>query len=132
MYVKGTEVADSGLSHTWAGGGDGVKMRAYKADNLTAATTSGNSGRDANGGPYHTPLAAYDWTRSNSWEVTEHQNGEYRFINFTNKAQPYSFHTGGVTVSLCDGSARFVRDSIALDVFLNLLLRDDGQVLGDF
>lgn len=131
-YVKGKKVAETGVSHTWAGGGDGVKMRAYLPTNETASTSSGNSGRFPNGGPYTVPLTAYDPTRSNAWEVTEDTSGVYQFLNFTNKGQPYSFHPGGVTVSLCDGSARFVRDSIKLDVFLNLLLRDDGQILGDF
>jgi prepilin-type N-terminal cleavage/methylation domain-containing protein/prepilin-type processing-associated H-X9-DG protein len=43
-----------------------------------------------------------------------------------------SFHPGGVNVLLCDGSVRFVRDSIALATWRALATRDGGEVLGDF
>lgn len=35
-------------------------------------------------------------------------------------------------ISLCDGSARLLSESVELTTFLNLMLRDDGQVLGGF
>jgi prepilin-type N-terminal cleavage/methylation domain-containing protein/prepilin-type processing-associated H-X9-DG protein len=43
-----------------------------------------------------------------------------------------SFHGGGVNVLLCDGSVRFVRDSIALATWRAMATRDGGEVTGDF
>ncbi|MBN9523650.1 DUF1559 domain-containing protein [bacterium] len=52
--------------------------------------------------------------------------------NSSSNAPLTSTHTGGVNVVLGDGSVRFVRDSIALDVLGRLSIRDDGQPINDF
>lgn len=131
LYVKGRQVTGT-VSLAWAGAGDGVKMRAYRSDNEAAATSPTNSGRGVAGSPTP-PDTATDASLGSAWEAAiDTAPGTYKFMNHTNNAQPYSFHTGGVNVSIADGSARFVRDSVDLATFLNLLLRDDGQILGDF
>jgi prepilin-type N-terminal cleavage/methylation domain-containing protein/prepilin-type processing-associated H-X9-DG protein len=43
-----------------------------------------------------------------------------------------SRHPGGVNVLLCDGSGRFVRDSIPLDVWRALGTAQGGEVIGDY
>ncbi|MFN0199682.1 MAG: DUF1559 domain-containing protein [Planctomycetaceae bacterium] len=43
-----------------------------------------------------------------------------------------SRHTGGVVILLCDGSARFVSDSIDLGIWRSLGSRDGGEVGGEF
>lgn len=43
-----------------------------------------------------------------------------------------SHHPGGANVSLCDGSVRFVTETIDLPTWRNLHDRLDGQVLGEF
>lgn len=43
-----------------------------------------------------------------------------------------SAHVGGAHIALCDGSVRFISDSLGLDVLARLATRDDGQVLADF
>jgi prepilin-type processing-associated H-X9-DG protein len=43
-----------------------------------------------------------------------------------------SRHSGGVNVSLCDGSVRFVRDSIDLATWVALSSMAGGDVQGDF
>ena len=43
-----------------------------------------------------------------------------------------SVHVGGVQVALCDGSVRFVVDSIELETWRDLGSSQDGDVLGDF
>ena len=43
-----------------------------------------------------------------------------------------SFHTGGVQVTLTDGSVRFLSDNIDMYTYTLLAVRDDGRVLGEF
>jgi len=43
-----------------------------------------------------------------------------------------SMHSGGVQVSLADGSVRFLSDNIASSIYENLADKDDGNVLGEF
>ena len=43
-----------------------------------------------------------------------------------------SRHNGGVNLALCDGSVRFVRDSIELATWRALATRAGGEVPGDF
>ena len=43
-----------------------------------------------------------------------------------------SAHTGGVNAALCDGSVRFIRDSLDLPTLYNLGNRDDGNVVKDY
>lgn len=40
-----------------------------------------------------------------------------------------SFHTGGVTMGLADGSVRFITDSIDEDTYTNLMAKADGNVV---
>lgn len=127
LFVNGTRMeGDARIS--WAGAGDGVKMRAYRSDNLTAESTPRNSGRGAPSPP-DSPM---DCNLPAAWEAAEDVCGTYTFINHTNSGQPYSFHPGGVNIALCDGSSRFLSESVDLAIFLNLMLRDDGQVIGEF
>ncbi|HVJ84393.1 MAG TPA: DUF1559 domain-containing protein [Caulifigura sp.] len=132
LYVQGKAVGAL-LNPTWSGD-QGDKMRAYRGDNLTAATGTTASGRGVNGNPL-TPMSGsleVDCGSHNSaWEAAIDKCG-FKFIGHTNSSQPYSFHTGQVGIALCDGSARFISTNIDLTTFLNLLLRDDGQVLGEF
>lgn len=43
-----------------------------------------------------------------------------------------SRHTGGVQVALCDGSVRFVADTIDLATWRRVGARGDGEVIGEF
>jgi prepilin-type N-terminal cleavage/methylation domain-containing protein len=45
---------------------------------------------------------------------------------------PRSFHPGGVSAALGDGSVRFISNTVNLLTFQRLGARDDGQPLGDF
>ena len=132
LYVKGKVAETNAISQAWAGGGDGVKMRAYRDDNLTATTTPTNSGRGTQSNP-STPSEATDPSRPAAWEAAiDTAPGTYKFLGHTNKGQPYSFHPGTVNIALCDGSGQTLSETVELSVFLNLMLRDDGQVLGEY
>jgi len=54
-------------------------------------------------------------------------NSAYSFNTVTN-----SFHTGGITVLLADGSVRFLSDNVNFPTYSQLCVRDDGMVLGEF
>ncbi len=41
-------------------------------------------------------------------------------------------HPGGVNVGMCDGSVRFVSDTILLEILSRLVTRDDGQTIGEY
>lgn len=127
-YVKKVVVDPAGASLSWAGAGDGVKMTAYAASNLLGTTESTISGRAAP--PTLPPVATSANDSANEAAIAP--EGLFKFINHSNAGQPFSFHTGGVTISLCDGSARLLSESTDMTTFLNLMLRDDGQVLGEF
>ncbi|MDB5339874.1 MAG: hypothetical protein JWN70_5493 [Planctomycetaceae bacterium] len=43
-----------------------------------------------------------------------------------------SAHTGGVNVLLGDGGVRFLSDSLNQAILINLSIRDDGNVIGEF
>lgn len=132
LFVRGKVAASTGgASLAWAGRGDGVKMRAYAHDNLTADTSGANRGKSTSGDPT-IPDAPTDCSASSAWEATIDTCGNYSVMNHTNKSQPYSFHSGTVNVGMCDGSSRSLSETVDIGVFLNLMLRNDGQVLGEY
>jgi prepilin-type processing-associated H-X9-DG protein len=53
-------------------------------------------------------------------------------MNCTNNGEPYSFHTNGINVGLCDGSVRYIRESIAIRTFARLVTAQGGEVVGDY
>lgn len=53
-------------------------------------------------------------------------------MNCNNNQSPYSFHSGGINVAMCDGSVRFLSESLNAETFWGLCCRNDGNVLGDF
>lgn len=50
-------------------------------------------------------------------------------MNCTNNNEPFGFHTAGLAVNLADGSTKFIREDVALDVFGALLTRNGGEAL---
>lgn len=41
-------------------------------------------------------------------------------------------HTGGIQVTMCDGSARFISDNIDFTLYRNIMTREGREVLGEF
>jgi prepilin-type processing-associated H-X9-DG protein len=49
-------------------------------------------------------------------------------LNCINDKEIYAFHPGGANVGMCDGSVRFLKVGVHIDVVLRLLTRDRGEV----
>lgn len=49
-------------------------------------------------------------------------------INCSNDNEIYSFHTGGINLSMCDGSVRFVSQSLPIAELTALISRSGGEV----
>jgi prepilin-type N-terminal cleavage/methylation domain-containing protein/prepilin-type processing-associated H-X9-DG protein len=52
-------------------------------------------------------------------------------INCDNQHAIYSFHTGGAMILFCDGSVRFINESLSGLAFAQIVACDDGQVIND-
>lgn len=51
-------------------------------------------------------------------------------INCTNDGEAYSFHSGGINAGMCDGSVRFVSETITLRTFARMITAQAGEVHG--
>jgi len=53
-------------------------------------------------------------------------------MNCTNDSEFYSFHSGGMNVTLADGSVRFIRATISAATLAALVTANGGDIAGDF
>jgi prepilin-type N-terminal cleavage/methylation domain-containing protein len=116
-----------GLSNTAmmieSAGSPDIYMAGYQRDN-TGRTTGAWMGHWA--GRNRIQFAGYDPTGTV-------YGGGNRAINASNwNGTPFSFHAGGCHFTMGDGSVRFVGESVDLLTVSKLILRSDGQVIGEF
>ena len=52
------------------------------------------------------------------------------FMNCTNDSEFYSFHSGGINVTLADGSVRFLRQSISAAILAALVTAQGNDIVG--
>lgn len=64
--------------------------------------------------------------------TTANQASASCVMNCNNQFQPYSFHAGGVNITLADGSSRFVSENMDRETFFKLAGKADGQIVGDY
>jgi prepilin-type processing-associated H-X9-DG protein len=50
-------------------------------------------------------------------------------VNCINNKEIYAFHPGGANILMCDGSVRFLKQNVHIDVILQMLTRDRGEVI---
>jgi len=50
-------------------------------------------------------------------------------VNCSNKFAVYAFHPGGANVVMADGSTRFLKETVSIDVFAALLTRAGGEII---
>lgn len=57
-------------------------------------------------------------------------NGDLTLLNESKHPYPSSFHTGGVHIMMCDGTVRFLAESISGDLWARLVTPDGSHVAG--
>jgi hypothetical protein len=97
------------------------------ADTMLSATATGWDGR-----------RAYAWISATSFQtivqgfLTPNSRNPDVIHHGDIVSGPRSLHTGGIQLSMCDGSVRFVTDNVETLLFRNIFSRNDGNVTGDF
>jgi prepilin-type N-terminal cleavage/methylation domain-containing protein len=75
------------------------------------------------------------WASYQNMRIVSFTGGQYQYdgpcvINCHNGWNGvYSFHSGGVDVLVCDGSARFLKESVAKPVIKAFVTRAEGEIL---
>ena len=54
-----------------------------------------------------------------------------KMINAINVSEVYSFHPGGATFALADGSTRFINEDIDAETFVALCTRSGSEIISD-
>jgi prepilin-type N-terminal cleavage/methylation domain-containing protein/prepilin-type processing-associated H-X9-DG protein len=52
-------------------------------------------------------------------------------VNVINHTSPYSFHSGGVNILMCDGSVHFMRENVSPSVVIAYITRAGGEAVGN-
>jgi prepilin-type processing-associated H-X9-DG protein len=114
--VNGTKVTwGAGLLHGWLIGWHGA-----------SAPNGGNAG-DAR--HFQLTTIRYPLNQKTGWPDTPGNCGATGVCNNVGSNVPLnSAHPGGVSVTMCDGSVRFLSDALPLAVLARLATRDDGQI----
>lgn len=103
-------VEDSGRPKNWLGTGT-----------TSTRTVSSSGWSEANA----FPIRGYNPDGTPLGSIT----GGPCMVNCNNEFSIYSFHTGGATVLMADGSVRFLRSSATADVVAAALTRSGGETL---
>ena len=139
-YNVGTRIASitDGTSNTMAVaeyllGTDATDARGMMYTNRAGAkflyvTLGPNSKSPDNFIGYHASFCPGDNSRNKPTQNLPCTQGGDDF----NFASPRSRHTGGVNVTLCDGSVRFIRDAIDANTWQRLGWMADGNTVSDF
>jgi prepilin-type processing-associated H-X9-DG protein len=100
----------------------------------TNCTTAGGTATFSYaGGSYF--RASVMWTGFYNHTTTPNQTGYFWCVDgslLKGHIGAKSYHSGGVNLLLCDGSVRFVSDSVNQTVWARVGARADGQVVGDY
>lgn len=108
-----------GLSNTMLFTEDAGRPRRYAAGKLQSGRSSGAGWAD--------PDNEY-WTDGYTYDGLVF--GGPCPVNCNNNNEAYSFHSGGMNVAMCDGSVRFVRQTLSFPVFVALISRQGGETIG--
>jgi prepilin-type N-terminal cleavage/methylation domain-containing protein/prepilin-type processing-associated H-X9-DG protein len=114
-------VVSDGLSSTLFYCEDAGRPAGYRANrrkSSTGATVGGAAWSDE----------ASEWGFQGCTPPNDTRPG-LQAINCTNNGEPYSFHSGGINVGMCDGSVRFLSEGIDVRTFARLVTAQAGEVV---
>ena len=100
--------------------------RSGRLDPVASAEPYSGSGPFANGAGWANPLN--QWA-IDGYDFTGTVQGGGCFLNCSNDDETYSFHSGGVNFVFCDGSVRFVKQSVSTFAMAAMVTRAGGEVL---
>jgi prepilin-type N-terminal cleavage/methylation domain-containing protein/prepilin-type processing-associated H-X9-DG protein len=121
MTRKAAEITD-GLSNTIAAFECAGFPALYQRRTLVA--------QDGDPGNWIGPWASYQSFEIDSWSYDGSIQGGPCVINCTNNwGGLYSFHPGGINVVMCDGSVRFLKETIAKSTLSSLITRYRGEIV---
>jgi len=96
-------------------------------------SSTANAGAGGDRRQFNHTTIRYTINRKTGWPDAPGNCGSLGVCdNSSSNAPLTSTHTGGVNSLMGDGSVRFLRDSIPLDILGRLSVRNDGQSIGDF
>ncbi len=104
-----------------------MPFRGDTGEDLAAAAASGYRGHRATSW-----IRAYDYFTTVDGFYPPNAPEPDRLAHAWGLLAARSVHPGGVNVGLCDGSTRFVSETVELATWRNLFCRNDGEVLGEF
>lgn len=96
---------------------------------------SADGGTGTPGGTWNDPYLGANYLSGSTFDgATAGGAGGLCTINCSNERAVgfYSFHPGGTTALLCDGSVRFINENISNVTMVRLITMSGGQSVGDF
>jgi prepilin-type N-terminal cleavage/methylation domain-containing protein/prepilin-type processing-associated H-X9-DG protein len=142
-YRIGLKSITDGLSNTIAAGDMHNILQGYTTTTVNGVSIGSTA--VASGGPIAWGSSGGDYYSEGRTTVPMNTlTGPYYARTITDpaglhdilyKSPAYSFrstHTGGCNFLLCDGSARFIRQSIDMTTYMALGSRNGGEVIGDY
>ena len=120
--IIGLAAVRDGTSNTLFVAEDAARPHWYKAGRLASAAASDRRP----GGLWTHPdnnirLDGYDSTGTTQFGPCG--------VNCTNSDEMYGFHSGGISIAMCDGSARYLLDRVDIRVLARLITSAGGEVV---
>ncbi len=123
-HIRGFQEVTDGLSNTIfvveKAGGDSLY---HKGRYIKEQTYAYSAWAGPNGAQLYSVVCDSD-------PLTPFPSGK-DFLNCRNNHTPYAFHPGGLHIGLCDGSVRFISESMSFETWWRLARHDDGEVISE-
>jgi hypothetical protein len=126
-----------GLSNTLLLGERAGLPTRYLANRVSAgvATVWGWGWAEMDGATRNLSGSSMDGTQLNSTSSSSPYNSTIYGacgMNCTNDLEFYSWHPGGIQISLADGSGRFLSETVSAELLAGINTRATGETIGEF